>query len=311
LYNKMLLPLDGSKLAEEILPYAQEVAAALRSNVVVLNITGSADLEIEMNRVYVKSMVEHLHDELGHIVTQHGSDSNGAIKITGEVRTGYPAEEISKFASENGIDFIMLSPYGQSGVRRWSLGGTTEKVTRSSRVPVWIGRFKYSNNKKDISWPINNILIPLDGSDLSECVIPFVKDIAKLALARKAEITLFNVNEPLMVNADYPEKIMHMSWDEHVKYQTLWMEKTSQEYLNNVKRKLEDTGFKVKTEITIGNPTEMILNYAISKSINLIILATHGRSGITRLEYGNVADKILHRSRIPIFLVRPEACYFE
>ena len=311
MFSKMLLPLDGSVVAEEILPYAEEVAGVLRSSVVVLNVASPADSEIEMRRAYVKSTVANLNDELGHMIDRSGNNQNAEVRASGEVRTGYPAEEISRYAADNDIDFIMISPYGLSGVRRWTLGGTAEKVVRSSHVPVWIGRSYVSGDKKNSPWPINNILVPLDGSNLGECVIPFVKEMASLILTKNAEITLFNANEPLLINADYPERTMRMGWDEHVKQQTIWIEKTSREYLNNIKQKLKDTGFKVNVEVNIGNPEEMILNYATSKSVNLIILVSHGRSGITRLEYGNVADKILHRSRIPIFLVRPEACYIE
>lgn len=307
----MLLPLDGSKLAEEILPYAIEVAAVLKSSVVVLNVTGLVDPEITMHQAYVKSVVENILNELEHVIIRTKGNPSEAIKVSGEVRTGHPAEEIIKYANESDIDFIMLSAYGQSGARQWALGGTTEKVTRSSRVPVWVVRSRDSNNKKYVSWPIKNILVPLDASSLGECVVPFIKEMAGLTRTKKADITLFNVNEPVLINADYPEMIMPLTWNEHVKQQNIWLEKISLEYLNNIKRKLEDIGLTVNIEIAFGNPAEAILNYAGNKSVDLIILATHGRTGIARVDYGNVADKVLHRSRVPIFLVRPEICYFE
>jgi nucleotide-binding universal stress UspA family protein len=306
LFTKMLLPLDGSAAAGEILPYAEKVAAIFGSSIVVLNVAGVVDAEVEMRRTYVESIVTNLNNELRHL-TESGKAN---VTVSGQVRMGYPAEEISRHAADNDIDFIMISPCGQSGASHCTLGDTAEKVVRSSRVPVWIARPYEYRDKQDISWPVSNILVPLDGSKLGECVIPFVKELARLTLTKDCKMTLLNVNEPSPVNADYPEKTMRLSWDEHVKRQTAWIEKNSRDYLNNMKLKLADTAIKVNTEIITGDPGESILNYALHKSVNLIILATHGMTGIARLEYGAVADKILHQSTIPVLLIRPEVCYF-
>jgi nucleotide-binding universal stress UspA family protein len=306
LFTKMLIPLDGSSAAEEILPYSEKVAAIFGSSIVVLNVAGMVDAEVEIRRTYVESIVTNLNNELRHL-TESGKAS---VTVSGQVSRGYPAEEISRYAASSDIDFIMISPCGQSGSSHCTLGDTTEKVVRSSRVPVWIAPPYESRDKQDISWPVSNILVPLDGSKLGECVIPFLKAMARLTLTKDSKMTLLNVKEPSLVNADYPEKTMRMGWDDHVKQQTAWIEKNSQEYLNNMKLILADTAIKVNTEIIAGDPGESIMNYALHKSVNLIILATHGMTGIARLEYGAVADKILHRSTIPVLLIRPEVCYF-
>jgi nucleotide-binding universal stress UspA family protein len=77
------------------------------------------------------------------------------------------------------------------------------------------------------------------------------------------------------------------------------------DYLARVQNHLQDSGFRVRSDVLMGKPADEIIDYAHKNSFNLIVMATHGRSGISRWEYGSVADKVLRGVSSPVFLVRP------
>ena len=145
------------------------------------------------------------------------------------------------------------------------------------------------------------ILVPLDGSKLAECVLPHVEAIAKGT----------NVEEVILVSAtervlgyrpitDYAEPMK----DELVPEAVGKMEKQAQKYLDRIAKGLEAKGIKVETLVLLGNPAEEITINAKHYGADLIIMASHGRSGISKWTHGSVADKVFRASSIPVLMVR-------
>ena len=149
------------------------------------------------------------------------------------------------------------------------------------------------------------ILVPLDGSKMAECVIPHVKTIAKGA--EGTEIVLFRVCEPPVILADYPASL-RSAWEEHVKEETAHAQEQCSLYLGNAEKVLHEAGFKTSTQSGLGKPAEEIVNYTVQNGVDLIVMATHGRSGVTRWAFGSIADKVLRSSPVPVMIVRPEEC---
>jgi nucleotide-binding universal stress UspA family protein len=145
------------------------------------------------------------------------------------------------------------------------------------------------------------ILVPLDGSELAECVLPHVIDIAKGS--GEGEVILFRVCEPPVILADYPPDL-RPEWEDHVRQETAHSQQQCRLYLDDAEKKLEEAGLKVRTESGLGNPAELIVDYAIQNQIDLIIVASHGRSGIMRWAYGSTADKILRSSPVPVMIIK-------
>jgi nucleotide-binding universal stress UspA family protein len=140
---------------------------------------------------------------------------------------------------------------------------------------------------------------------LAESVLPHVEELAKRRGTDLVNIVLLRVCEKPFITADYPESSMPLSWEEHVKLILDHFKQTSTQYLFNVENRLKDAGLNVESKVLMGDPANEIIKYADGHPFNLIVIATHGRSGLSRWAYGSVADKVLHGVMRPIFLVRP------
>ncbi len=152
----------------------------------------------------------------------------------------------------------------------------------------------------------DKILVPLDGSKLAECVLPYVEKLAKDCKLK--EIVLFRVCEPPSIPADYPDS-MPRSWEEHVNGLTISSKQQCSLYLEDAERQLTDLGLSnLKLETHLGDPATEIVDYASQNGIDLIIMASHGRSGPSRWAYGSVADKVFRSTCVPIMLVRGPGC---
>ena len=149
------------------------------------------------------------------------------------------------------------------------------------------------------------ILVPLDGSKLAECVLPHVEKLAESGVAK--EIILLRVCESPSIIADYPES-KNKTWEKHVERMTANAQQSCSLYIEDVEKDLKDKGFKVKTESSLGKPAEEIVNYANKNKVDLIVMASHGRSGVNRWAYGSVADKVLRSTCVPVLLVKAPGC---
>ena len=104
-----------------------------------------------------------------------------------------------------------------------------------------------------------------------------------------------------MLLADYPSDL-RPDWEDHVRQETAHTQQQCQLYLTGAEKKLEQAGLKVTTDSGLGNPAEEIVNYAIQNQVDLIIMASHGRSGVMRWAYGSTADKVLRASPMPVMM---------
>jgi nucleotide-binding universal stress UspA family protein len=145
------------------------------------------------------------------------------------------------------------------------------------------------------------ILVPLDGSKLAECALPHVKNMVKDGSI--GEVTLLNV-----VNVYIPGRVeIPGIVDINAVRENFFME--SRKYLADVESRFASEGIKVKKASLEGNrPAEIISDYAQKNGMDLIVIATHGYTGLKRLMLGSVALGVLHESHIPVLLIRPESC---
>ena len=148
------------------------------------------------------------------------------------------------------------------------------------------------------------VLVPLDGSPLAECTLSHVKNLFKDGSV--GEVTLLNV-----VKVDLPWAVMADNYplglDINAVKEPLFA--SSRKYLADMESRLGSEGIKVKTESLEGNrPADTITEYAQKKGMDLIIIGTHGYTGLKKLMLGSVAFGVLHQSHIPVLLIRPESC---
>ncbi|MFO7996289.1 MAG: universal stress protein [Dehalococcoidia bacterium] len=141
------------------------------------------------------------------------------------------------------------------------------------------------------------MLVPLDGSKLAECVLPHVKSIASGCGIK--EVVLLRVVEPTP-----PEAPPAMDF-EAVQKAAL---KAAEEYLAKIRAELSKEGLDVEAKVLTGRPAETIADFAQHNKVDIVAIATHGRSGISRWVFGSVADRLVRSLSAPVLLIRPSGC---
>jgi nucleotide-binding universal stress UspA family protein len=256
-----------------------------------------------------KAYVDRTADSIRRDIAKNQKKKSGVpresqgIRVSGEVMVGYPAEEILRYADENDIDLILMATHGRSGIRRWVIGSVADKVLRSSRVPVLLVRTGIPQHIVDNEWP-DSMLVPLDGSGLAELVLPHVAALAKQPKAKTVKVTLLMACEPLSIPAFATPEFL-ANWGDMVAKQMAKSRNSAKKYLTRIEKQLNSAGLTVSSEVLEGQAAEEIVNYAAKNSSSLIVMATHGRSGLSRWAYGSVAEKVLLAATSPILLVRP------
>lgn len=147
------------------------------------------------------------------------------------------------------------------------------------------------------------ILVCLDGSQLSEQILPYAR---KQALAFQSKLVLLQVvPEPVAASPGIPGTApVPVQTDTMIEVAQQAM-KGAKEYLEALAAPLREKGIKVETVSMIGRPAQTIIDYAVKNSADLITIATHGRSGLGRAVFGSVADRVVRESGLPILLIRP------
>jgi nucleotide-binding universal stress UspA family protein len=145
------------------------------------------------------------------------------------------------------------------------------------------------------------IMVPLDGSELAECVLPHVESIARgCGVGSVVFVRALDTYVPSYVQA-YINEDMRKQADERA-------EKAAREYLDEVAGRLKLDGVKIQKQLITGRAAESIAEYATKNDVDLIAIATHGRSGVSRWAWGSVADRILRSACVPVLMVRAPGC---
>jgi len=157
------------------------------------------------------------------------------------------------------------------------------------------------------------IVVPLDGSELAECVLPHVEELAKDCGTK--EVILVSVTESITgYKADTEYRQPQGPFPPHEPVTKVAVavgkkQRQAQRYLGRVAKQLQSKGIGVRTEVLLGNPAQEIARFVEHDSVDLIVMASHGRSGISRWAYGSVADRVFRASCVPIFMVKAPGCF--
>jgi len=300
MYEKILVPLDGSELAEVALPYAEELAGRLGSEMILTTIlspgTGSDEGPSypHLHHVYLEKMIDIVKKD---VQKARGEFTVKEPKVESVVLVGHPAEEIVDYASKENIDLIVMATHGRSGISRWTLGSVADKVVRAAKEPVLLIRAKSGRVHAHKKGVLAKALVPLDGSEEGESAIPYI---VELAARLKTEVILFQVLAP-------GYEIMTARGYESVIYPEQQMESDrafARVYLAKVGARLKRRGVAVESEVRFGNAAEEIIRFADEMHVDLVAMSTRGRSGIERWVFGSVAERLLYQGNTPLLLVR-------
>lgn len=304
MFEKVLVPLDGSEVAEVALPWAEELAGRLGSELTLVHVYEPIQFGVRTTTASAYPL-EHFYMKQTSQATKQRAErfadtaARKAIKVESVVLGGNVAEEIVKYVDEEDINLIVMATHGRSGITRWAMGSVAEKVLRAARQPVMLIRAKGARPDVREKGALNRILVPLDSSESSEVIVPCV---AELASKLKLEVVLLHV--------------LHVG-SEHGIQPTEWLESLrvpAEEYIDKVSVQLKKEGIPTKAvvrKLTAGTMAEEIIEFADEMHADVVAMSTHGRSGIGRWVFGSVTDRVLRGGNTPILLVRPPGACIE
>jgi nucleotide-binding universal stress UspA family protein len=293
MYNRILVPLDGSKLSAEIVPYVRWLARALNAPVELLHVNAAAHLVSDSWPIQGSDYLHNVAASLAGIVN---------VKCT--LRTGIPADVIIDLASAEPRTLIAMATHGYSGTKRWLLGSVAEKVLHALAGDLLLVRPEETDGSGDVQ--LKTILAPLDGSELAEKALPTVSELAKrLGL----EVLLVHVTKRVYAGA--PEGILPV-FGAHPNLQELWEQEKAEasKYLTIKIEELRGKGIASVSPALIDGGVDgaaaEIIDLAERISGSLIIITSHGRSGIGRWLIGSVTERVVRHSRGPVLVIRPQ-----
>jgi nucleotide-binding universal stress UspA family protein len=298
MYEKIVVPLDGSELAEVALPYAQELAAKLDACLVLVNVRAPGeDPDNPQYRMYLKKTLSAVEEKMrkSRNIPEGRTTNVGSIIIdpSGIVRT-HAAEEIVAYADREKVDLIVMATHGSAGVRLWTLGSTAEKVVRAAKCDVLLIR---ANIGVPENVSLHTIVVPLDGSKQSEMTLLNVEALAPVLGA--GVILLHVIAQPgAYVNVEGMARVPYT--DRELKEK----KEGAGKYLERLAARLKEKGISVKTVVKEGEAGRGIIDAADELKADLVAMSTHGCSGDSRWEHGSIADKVMHGGNTPLLLVR-------
>lgn len=313
MFEKALVPLDGSDVSLGILPYVSYLAKRLDIPVALALVVSPDDLEASGEVTMsdrpglpiARSAVDAL-DEAKSWAYRFASQLNQQGIVTETVvSTGdEPAEEILRLADQQGCDFIAMATRDRNLLSQAIGGSVTNQVVRSARVPVLAIAPEKSNIEQGQEIALSRALIPLDGSSFGESVLPYVEYLAQklsLELVLLRILQLSDVYPPL---ADAP-----MAADPgSARVQAIAEEAAEAEivrYLEERTARLTGKGINARWQMIRGDtPARRVADLAQEYSDNMIALASHGRSGVARWVMGSVAEELI-RATGDLVLVIP------
>ena len=302
MYTRMLIPLDGSKLAENVLPYARALARALDLRIELLSVVDTMDFAKTTHAGHVRDF-----DPIIEAAVREGEQylENVARSFTGMtvdncvVEQGQADQIIVEKAARDKETLIGMATRGRSGIHRWLMGSVAEKVLRGATNPLLLVRGDEEGKSEGVA-TLKSIIVPLDGSKLAEIALPRAVDLAKklgleIVLTRAYQIPLSTYG---VADAAY------------IPNQDAFLTAVREEadaYLEAKVNEVRGNGIeKVSSILLVGSGADEIIDLARTTPDNLIAMCTHGRSGVKRWALGSVTEKVVRHSGDPVLVVRAE-----
>lgn len=294
MYKTILAPLDGSPTSELALPIASALARALGARLVLAQAVRGAGRDDAHTYESGTGVVDEAMAYLAALATDLTGEG---LEVTTATPHGSPLHGILDAIEAQGADLVVMTTHGRSGFSRLRHGSVAEAVLAHSPVPVLLVRAGEYMSQPTFERMSVTLLVPLDGSAFAEEAIP---PAIALAQAIDATIVLGHVHESPMVRhddilADKPHAKEKLERDQF----------EVETYMTQVSQPIRDAGLRVRSVVRSGDVVQALLEECWTAGASLIVMATHGRTGLRRALYGSVALDVLRHGTLPVLLVRP------
>lgn len=297
----ILVPLDGSPLADQAIAYAAALGVPAQ----------------ELHLLHVVPELKPPHDFRGNDLVMTEQDIEKTVEHDGQVTRnsakiwqkaapgfvhhleyGDPAECILHVAKQIGADLIAMASHGRGALGRWRYGSVADRVARAAEVPVLIVR---PRDAQEFFGPahLHRFVVPLDGSDFAAQALPVATELAKRT---HRPVHLVRVaTEPVPVTAAFGSAVASAA----VHDAALATERIAAGEMEQISKLTQTSGVPVTWNVDAGDPFERITSAAHPGDV--IVIASHGRSGMRRWMLGSVAEKLIRLAEAPVLIVRTKA----
>lgn len=293
--DRILVPLDGSSLAECVLPHTVAVSQALDAEVTLLRAVvreagpvsrGVDPLEWQMR----KSEADSYLDEIG------GRLEDAGLEVRAVLEEGQAAERIINYARNNDVGLIIISSHGSSGLSRWNISSVVQKVILKAYAPVMIVRAYREKTEEVAELHYRKLMVPLDGSIRAECTLPWAQRLAhhhhcKLFLAHVVDRAEVPRNNPLTEEErELVERLTELN------------RRNGEEYLEDL---MSRVGSDAEARLVVSDDRATALHDLVKEEeVDVVVMAAHGYSGRATWPYGSMALNFIAYGSTPLLMVQ-------
>jgi nucleotide-binding universal stress UspA family protein len=311
MFQRIFVPLDGSPRAESAVPVAAQIARATGGSLLLVQVIrlpidysgGLAPVPFMTDQM-VETETTMVNDYLKMVAS---STALSDISVKTDVMFGFPAQSLIATIKAQESDLVVMCSRGRTGLTRWALGSVAHTLVHQSTAPVLVLRQSDADSAFKTGHALS-ALVPLDGSELAEAALrPAAHLVAALAAPAQGRLHLAQVVKP--VSSSLEEGADH-EFTEAAPQQ-------ASAYLEQVSERLQATMGDLKLAITQSVECERDVATALlrmaehegqskgSDGDDLIVMSTHGRSGLERWMMGSITERILNTTKLPLLVVRP------
>ena len=311
MFKKVLVPVDQSEQSRSIVRWAVSLAKATKAELTLLTVIDTEDIRIvesgargverpEASDGIIGTLAAQLKDQLEREADELRATG---VSISVRVAAGAPAKVIVDEAKWLDVDLIAMSTRRDSALARGVLGSVTDRVLHSTSTPLMILQPEELTDEAIGAGFIRNIIVPLDGSELSETAVPPALELARATGAELVftEVVRLPVYGMDMGGVGYGAVQMAEDLD------TKLEEEASAKYLAQCVANAETAGVKASAQVRVGNPSVQLVDEALTREGSVIVMATHGTGGIKRWVIGSVTDKTIRSSHRPVLVIPPQS----
>ena len=314
MYSCVLVPLDGSELSGQALPYAKMVAKSTGATLVLLRAVNSYPRELVQ-----PGLAAYRRDDGGMPTSEEWDEVRGKInagaddylermaasvadeglQVETALREGSPEEVIMNEAAKDAGTLVAMATHGRSGVGRWLMGSVTDRIVRGGENPTLV--IRAHEDRPDEVLPLNRVVITVDGSSVSESAEPHAVAMAK---ALGVGVTVLRAVPP----SSYGETFAEFAPSAYAQHFNDEVKSEAQGYVDEKIREIKALGIEdVNGRVADSQPGNAILDEVGEEGDELVVMATRGLSGVGRWLMGSVTDKVIRHSPGPVLVVREKA----
>jgi nucleotide-binding universal stress UspA family protein len=295
--RNVLVPLDGSRLAERSLAFLPALAQFGSLSVTLLSVIDEnedikmlsqpevLDRERNVLQTYLREVASDLHKHLN-------------LQVETEVLEGSPAELILSRCGVSRPDLLLVSTHGRSGIARWRVGSVADKLIRGAGCQTLVIGPHASDEEgwlaSGAQAPFKHIMVPLDGSELGESALETAQTFAsqfesEVHLVRA--INLQSYSDGLVLESSFTPRLIDTVTDD------------AKAYLDKAVTRVKAPA-GTRTMVLLGSAATALEEYIDKNAIDLVVMSTHGRGGVARAALGSVTDRLMG-GPAPVLVVRP------